>query len=224
MGEDMPCFEFNEVSFTWPGGRTILHRQSFTLPEGGFTLVRGPSGAGKSTLLRLMNRLEESGDGEILYRGKKLRNLEPTALRQQVAYLQQTPVIPDRSVREILLLPFAFRINSGKTSPSDDALYKMLGAVQMDDIGLDESGIALSGGQRQRLSLLRTLVAGPRVLLLDEPTASLDSESRRCVEDMTEAACRQGTTVVMITHDGFTPKTLPAVEITLADGRVSVCR
>ncbi|MCG8618381.1 MAG: ATP-binding cassette domain-containing protein [Desulfobacterales bacterium] len=224
MSAGISCFDFNEVSFAWPGGKTILDRQSFSLAAGVLTLVRGPSGAGKSTLLRLMNRLEEAGSGTIRYRGKMISDWAPPALRQQVAYLQQTPVIPDRSVREILLMPFDFDINSEKTPPSKDALHEMLAQVRMEDISLDDPAAALSGGQRQRLSLLRTLVTAPEVLLLDEPTASLDSESKRCVEEVTEGACRQGTAVVMITHDGYTPENLPVAELTLAEGRVSICR
>ena len=94
----------------------------------------------------------------------------------------------------------------------------------MGKIGLTESGASLSGGQRQRLGLLRTLVTKPAVLLLDEPTASLDKVSKQCVEQMVEASCRNGTTVVMITHDRYTPSGVPATELTIAEGRVSLCR
>lgn len=223
MTHQIPCFEFEAVSFAWPGGRNILDRQSFCLPSGGFALVRGSSGAGKSTLLRLMNRLEEADAGVIRYRGSSLTDHEPPRLRQEVAYLQQTPVIPDRTVREILLHPFEFRVNREIPQPADAALRDMLDRVCMETVGLDEPGAALSGGQRQRLGLLRTLVTGPRVLLLDEPTASLDDESKTGVRQMAETVCREGTTVVMITHDGFVPAKLPVLEITISGGEVTVC-
>ena len=100
MNHQIPCFEFHDVSFTWHGERVILEHQSFTLPQGAFVLIRGPSGAGKSTLLRLMNRLEEAETGEISYLGQSLTNWNPSELRQQVAYLQQIPVIPDQSVKD----------------------------------------------------------------------------------------------------------------------------
>ncbi|MCW8801679.1 MAG: energy-coupling factor ABC transporter ATP-binding protein [Desulfobacter sp.] len=224
MNHQIPCFEFHDVSFTWHGERVILEHQSFTLPQGAFVLIRGPSGAGKSTLLRLMNRLEEAETGEISYLGQSLTDWNPSELRQQVAYLQQIPVIPDQSVRDILLQPFYFRVNRDKAKPSDQALQQLLGKVKMNDIRLDDSGAALSGGQRQRLSLLRILLPGPSVLLLDEPTSSLDSESRRCVHELVADFNRQGTTIVMITHDGFLPKNVPVMEITIDQGRVSVCR
>lgn len=223
MNHQMPCFEFHDVSFAWHRERVILKHQSFTLPQGVFALIHGPSGAGKSTLLRLMNRLEEAETGKISYLGQSLTDWNPSELRQQVAYFQQTPVIPDRSVRDILLQPFFFRVNKEKTKPSDQALRQLLGKVQMKDIGLDDSGAVLSGGQRQRLSLLRTLLPGPRVLLLDEPTSSLDSESKRCLLELVEDLNRQGTTIVMITHDTFLPKNVPVMEITIDQGRVFVC-
>ena len=100
----------------------------------------------------------------------------------------------------------------------------LLGKVQMKDIGLDDSGAALSGGERQRLSLLRILLTGPSVLLLDEPTSSLDSESKRRVHELVEDLNRHGTTIVMITHDKFLPKNIPVMEITIDQGRVFVCR
>nr|WP_320014317.1 ATP-binding cassette domain-containing protein [uncultured Desulfobacter sp.] len=119
MNHQIPCFEFHDVSFAWHGERVILERQTFTLPQSAFALIRGPSGAGKSTLLRLMNRLEEVETGEISYLGQSLTDWNPSELRQQVAYLQQIPVIPDQSVRDILIQPFFFRVNRGKSKPSD---------------------------------------------------------------------------------------------------------
>ena len=223
MIHQIPCFEFHDVSFAWHGERVILERQSFTLPQGAFVLIHGPSGAGKSTLLRLMNRLEETDTGKISYLGQNLTEWNPSELRQQVAYLQQTPVIPDQSVRDILLQPFFFRVNKEKAKPSDQALKQLLGKVKMKDIGLDDSGAVLSGGQRQRLSLVRILLTSPRVLLLDEPASSLDSESRRCIHELVEDLNRQGTTIVMITHDIFLPKNVPVMKITIDQGKVFVC-
>ena len=223
MNHQIPCFEFHDVSFTWHGERVILEHQSFTLPQGAFALISGPSGAGKSSLLRLMNHLEEVETGKISYLGQGLTDWNPSELRQQVAYIQQTPVIPDLSVRDIFLQPFSFRVNREKAKPSDRTLQQLLGKVQMKDIGLDDSGAVLSGGQRQRLSLLRTVLTGPKVLLLDEPTSSLDSGIRHCVHGLLEDLNRQGTTIVMITHDMFLPKNVSVVKITIDQGRVFVC-
>lgn len=217
------CFEFDQVSFFWPGGRTILDRQDMALPEGVFAVVRGPSGSGKTTLLRLLNRLEEPISGEIRYLGRRLADWDPPQLRQQVTYLQQTPFIPDLAVRDILLYPFQLGVNRGKIPPGDEMLGAMMARVHLEEVGLDESGAQLSGGQRQRLGLLRAMIAEPRVLLLDEPTASLDRETRIVVEKMAMDLCRQGVTIVMITHDGFVPEQVPVAEVTIQHGQVTVC-
>ncbi len=223
MKKDALCFEFDKVSFSWPGGRTVLDRQDMALPEGVFAQVRGPSGSGKSTLLRLMNRLEQPISGEIRYMGQCLTEWDPPGLRQQVTYLQQTPFVPDRPVRDILAYPFHLGVNKGKILPSDQSLRSLLDRVQLGALGLDESGAALSGGQRQRLGLLRAVIANPRVLLLDEPTASLDKESRTVVEEMAVDLCRQGITIVMVTHDDFVPQQVPVAEVTMQQGRMTEC-
>lgn len=216
------AFVFENVSFTWPGGRKVLKNQDFSIPVGAFAVVRGPSGAGKSTLLRLMNRLEEPQSGVIYYRRRPLSNYDPPRLRQQVAYLQQVPVVSDITVRETLLTPFTFGVNKGLASPSDKKLSMRLDELLLGGVGLDERAAALSVGQRQRLCLARALITGPDTLLLDEPTASLDSESTTVVVQMAEELCKNGATIVMVTHDGFSPRDVPMVEISIQNGKVAL--
>ncbi|PIE66870.1 MAG: hypothetical protein CSA23_06935 [Deltaproteobacteria bacterium] len=222
LGDGMNCFEFEHVSFAWPGGRTVLADQSFTIAQGRFVVVRGPSGSGKSTLLRMMNRLEEPRSGTIRYRDLDLADYDPPRLRQRVRYFQQMPVVDDVTVRETMLMPFKYAVNKELTPPSDDALTARLGDVHLEMVDLEERAGALSVGQRQRLSLVRALMTGPEVLLLDEPTASLDSESQAIVERMAERLCDDGTTIIMVTHGGFSPRRVPMVEIHLDDGKVTI--
>jgi putative ABC transport system ATP-binding protein len=217
------CFTFERVSFGWPEGRTILRQASFALPEGVFALVHGPSGAGKSTLLRLMNRLEEPQAGTIYYRGRALADCDPSWLRRQVAYLQQTPVVLNVTVRETLLMPFTYTVNKRLALLSDDDLAARLDEVLLGTVGLDERAATLSVGQRQRLCLVRALVAGPDVLLLDEPTASLDRQSQAVVEKMAQQLCAGGVTVVMVTHGEFAPRGVPIARIRIHDAKVDVC-
>lgn len=224
VNENRTCFEFRNVSFAWPGGRMVLNNQTFTLDAGSFSVVRGPSGAGKSTLLRLMNRLEEIQSGVIYYNGRALGEYDPSRLRQKIAYLQQMSVVPDVTVRETLLMPFRFGISKELTPPGDDELVARLDQVLLGVVGLNENAAALSIGQRQRICLLRALMTGPEVLLLDEPTASLDSKSQGVVEEMAEHLCDGGATVVMVTHDRFSPKGVPMTEIRIQDGKVNICR
>ena len=218
----MNCFEFDDVSFTWPGGRTVLNHQTFFIPDKRFVVLRGPSGAGKSTLLRLMNRLEEPQSGIIRYRGRALADYDPSMLRQRVGYFQQIPVVSDITIRDTLLMPFGFKINKGLVPPADNELAILLEEVHLGMLKLDEGAGALSVGQRQRLSLVRALMTGPEVLLLDEPTASLDSRTQEVVERKAEQLCIEGTTVIMVTHDDFLPRNVPMVEIRLQDGKVEL--
>lgn len=216
------CFVFENVSFAWPGGRTVLKSQSFAVPTGVFGVVHGASGAGKSTLLRLMNRLEEPQSGVIYYRGRALADFDPPRLRKQVAYLQQMPVVPDVTVREALLMPFAYGVNKGLPPPGNDELAARLDRLLLGPVGLSERAAALSVGQRQRLCLARALMTKPDVLLLDEPTASLDGESQAVVEQVAEQLCAEGVTVVMVTHAGFSPTGVPAAQINLQNGKVDI--
>ncbi|MDM8516330.1 ABC transporter ATP-binding protein [Desulfobacterales bacterium HSG16] len=219
------CFEFKDVSFSWPnGGRTVLNRETFTIPAGIFAMVRGPSGSGKSTLLRMLARLEEPQKGVISYRNHAIADYDPPKLRQQVAYLSQIPVVPDVTVREALLMPFSYGVNKNLDAPSDDDLAIRLDEVLLGEIRLNERAAALSGGQKQRLCLLRALMIWPDVLLLDEPTASLDRESQAVVEQMAEQLCIDGVTVVMVTHNGFSPRDVPMTEILIQEGRVKICQ
>lgn len=218
------CFEFQKTSFSWANGRTILKKQSFCIPVGHFTVLRGPSGSGKSTILRMLNRLEEPQSGEILYRGTPLRQYDPPQLRRKVGYLQQTPVVPDLTVRETLLMPFKFNVNKELVVPSDDDLVSRLESLLLHEIDLNDRAAALSGGQRQRLCLARLLMSNELdVLLLDEPTAALDKESKASVEQLSDRLCAQGMTVVMVTHHDFSPLVAPKVEIKVQDGEVRVC-
>jgi len=219
----MNCFEFKNISFAWPGGRTVLEDQTFAIPDESFVVVRGPSGSGKSTLLRMMNRLDEPQSGVIRYRGRTLTEYDPPRLRQQVGYFQQMPVVADVAVRETLLMPFKYTVNKGLTPPSDDDLATRLAEVHLGMLKLDERAGALSVGQRQRLSFARALMTGPDVLLLDEPRASLDSKSQEVVERIAEQLCADGTTVIMVTHDRFSTKDVPMVEIHIQDGKVDIC-
>lgn len=216
-------FAFENVTFAYPGGRRVLDDACFEIPEKAFALVRGPSGTGKSTLLRLMNRLEEPQSGTIYYRGRPLVDFDPPLLRQKVAYLHQVPVIQDITVRETLLMPFAYLANKMLTPPSDGELASRLDELLLDTIDLNAPAAALSVGQRQRLCLARATMTGPDVLLLDEPTASLDRESETIVEQITETLCAAGTTIVMVTHNAFTPTSVPIVTIRVQKGKVRRC-
>ena len=211
----------SRLSFAYSPTSQILADLSFDFDKGEFYLVRGVSGAGKSTLLRLINRLVEPTDGEILYLGKPLAEYQAPLLRKKILYIQQTPAVITGNVRENLLLPFVFRANQDQHRPDDTALLAMLESFHLQGVSLDQPVGNLSVGQLQRICLIRGLLLNPEVILLDEPTSALDDSSASVVETKTETYCRKHqATIIMVSHRPFSPQYGKARVITLAQGGI----
>jgi putative ABC transport system ATP-binding protein len=218
----MPHLALERVGFAHPGGKTVLHDADFAAEAGSFSVLRGPSGAGKSTLLRLLCRLEEPQEGRVLLAGEDIRALAPATLRRRVAYLQQTPTVVAGSVRENLLLPYAFRANAGLPRPDDARLAELLGRLGAADIPLSQEAGTLSVGQRQRLCLVRAMLSGPEALLLDEPTSALDPDSAAAVLGAAEDLCLDaGVTVLLVSHTDFTPRRVRPRNLRLEGGNLT---
>jgi putative ABC transport system ATP-binding protein len=197
-----PLLAFERVCFCYPeAAAAVLSDLSFAVAGGGFMGIFGPSGTGKSSLLRLACYLEIPQSGTIRFDGRPVQQYAPEQLRRQVALVPQVPVMVPGSVRENLLLPFAFKANSHLEPPEDPALVAALAECQLDHLSLGQEASKLSVGQRQRLTILRAMLLEPKVLLLDEPTSALDSENAQRVLDMlTRLNQQQGVTVLMVTH------------------------
>ncbi len=215
--------ECSNINFSFAPDKPLFSSLNLRLPHGVFALVKGPSGTGKSTFLRLCNRLEEPQQGDILFDGASVRSMEPSLLRRQMAYVQQTPVVLDASIRDNLLLPFGFRQNKDLTPPTDAELQDALQRF-VPDVSVRDNALTLSGGQRQRLCLLRALLLKPRLLLLDEPTSALDPENRAMVEEVVENLNReQGISVLFISHQDYVPRKVRRLfTIRIESGRAEV--
>lgn len=193
--------QFQNISFTYPGGKTILDHVSLKLEPGRFYHLKGPSGSGKSSFLRLLIRLEEPNRGHIAFKGKSLVEFYPPHLRRAILYLPQTPVATDSTVKAFLMQPFAFKANQDLTAPDDQGLKNRLMEFQLADIRLSDHVQTLSVGQLQRLCFIRGLLLSPEVLLLDEPTSALDPESADILENHVETLCNSSrVTVIMVSH------------------------
>jgi len=143
-----------------------------TIESGSLVLVTGPSGAGKTTLLRTIAGLRDPAAGRVLVDGVDVARLSPDQWRRQVGWLPQDPALPGRDVRDVVCL--------GDVSISDSTIRANLDQLELDldlDRPLGEGSAELSAGERRRLALVRCLVRGPQLLLLDEPTAHLDPYS-----------------------------------------------
>jgi putative ABC transport system ATP-binding protein len=191
---------------------TVLSDVSFSLDTQEVLLLTGPSGSGKSTLLRLLARLLAPQTGSIMLNGRVWTDIPPQVYRRRVAYLQQQPVMLPGTVRTNLLLSFRF---GDRQSPDDEQLISLLSEASLESILLDQDAGTLSVGQQQRIALLRLLLMRPAVLLLDEPTASLDREAAQKLVDMVAGERARSTFAVLLVshHTDDTERLSPRVAV-----------
>lgn len=193
-------------------GMCILDDVTTDVPHGGVTVLKGPSGAGKSTLLRLCNRLEVPTSGTVRFKGDDVADLDPLLLRRRVGMVFQRPTLFAGTVRDNLRVAHP----EGTDSEFDDAL----GRAGLAPSFIDRDGGELSGGEAQRACLARTLVTSPEVLLMDEPTSSLDLDNTLLLERHTCSLTDEGVTVVWVTHDLIQADRIADHAISLAEGRI----
>lgn len=176
---------------------------SLAIPRGALVVLRGPSGSGKTTLLGVMGAMVAPSAGKVVVLGKDvthLRDHHRTALRRErIGFVFQELALIDRmTIRENVLLPL---VPLGGARPTDvERAEKLLERFGLGD-RLDSTPARLSGGERQRAAIARALIMGPPILLLDEPTAHLDTENALIVVSLLAELAAEGTTVVAATHD-----------------------
>jgi ABC-type multidrug transport system fused ATPase/permease subunit len=176
-----PMLAFDNVSFSY-GKRPALEQVTFALPPGSRTAIVGPSGAGKSTILALICRFHEPQSGIISYLGHPMTELTRAESRQLISLVEQDAPVMHGTLRENLSLGHQHTgteihdaLRRANLHPLIDRLPEGL------DTPVGEHGAMLSGGERQRLAIARALLAEPALLLLDEPTASLDTENEAAI-------------------------------------------
>ena len=191
--------EFRDVTFAYRGNETVLSRMSFAAEPGKMTALVGPSGGGKSTVLALLLRLYEIKFGAIVIDGQIISDVSRRSLRQQTAYVGQDVYLFRATIRENIAFgrigaTEAEIIDAAKAACAHDFIMNFpLGY----DTPVGEHGTQLSGGQRQRIAIARALVKNAPIILLDEATAALDSESEKQVQEAIEHLCQNRTTIVI---------------------------
>jgi ABC-type multidrug transport system fused ATPase/permease subunit len=196
---------FERVSFGYEPGRPVLDHFDLDITAGETVCLLGPSGIGKSTTLHLLLRLYDVDAGRILIDGIDLRDCDQASLRDRFAFVPQDPWLLDAMVAENIAFgnqnaTRAGVVAAGRTALVDEFADRLPFGY---DTPLGEGGVRLSGGQRRRVALARAAVSPAPMVLLDEPTASLDPVSAatviRAIQAMTTGPSRR--TVLMVTHD-----------------------
>jgi phosphate transport system ATP-binding protein len=194
------------------GANRAVRNVSIDFPDGQVTAIIGPSGCGKSTLLRCLNRMHEtvplaSVQGEVLLDGRNLyaRGVNPIEVRRHIGMVFQRPTpFPTMSIRDNVAAGLRALSNNRPSRGREDEIVeeslKWAGLWEEVCDRLRDSATALSGGQQQRLCIARALATRPSVILLDEPTASLDPLSTQKVEELVHQL-RGHVTVVIVTHN-----------------------
>ncbi len=193
--------EFADVHFAYRAGLPVLRGMSFLAERGKLTALVGPSGGGKSTVLNLILRFYDADSGRILIDDQEIAGVSRHSLRQKVALVSQIVHLFRGTIRENIAL--------GKLDASDAEIVAAANAAQAHefivgfpagyDTPVGEHGMQLSGGQRQRIAIARALVKNAPIILLDEATAALDSESEHLVQEAITELCK-GRTTIAIAH------------------------
>ena len=204
---DLPAVALDAVVLA-RGGKPLLDGVTLDLAVRGVTAVMGPNGAGKSLLLRTVMGLIVPDSGSV--------RLHPS-VAGSMALVFQRPVLLRRSVRANLDHALrVYRVPRTERPPRLAELLRMGGLAGL----ADRPARTLSGGEQQRLAMVRALAARPRLLLLDEPTASLDPQSTLAIEWLIRAAEEAGATIVLVTHDHGQAQRLANEVVFLHHGRV----
>ena len=194
---------FNNVSFAYPSryDMEVITDLGFNIKENQMVALVGPSGAGKSTITSLLMRLHDPQKGEIWFNGKKGKDIPLSVLRRQIALVPQDIFLFGGSIRENISYgkPGATEEEIREAARKANALEFVERFPEKMDTIVGERGTQLSGGQRQRVAIARAVLKDPRVLILDEATSSLDSESEALVQDALEKLMK-GRTSIVIAH------------------------
>ncbi|MBV4419858.1 ATP-binding cassette domain-containing protein [Clostridium tyrobutyricum] len=211
----MSLLEFKNVSYI-SNNKSILKDISVGIDCGDFISVVGPSGSGKSTLFRLCCQLISPSNGNIFYKEIPYTEFDPIELRRQVAYCFQIPSLFESTVMDNLKFPFSIR----NKRVDSTIIKKLLEDFKMDSEYLPRSINNLSGGESQRISLIRTLIFPPKILLLDEVTSALDEKNTFIVENIIKSLNEEGITILWITHNSEQSKRYANKILSIENGKL----
>jgi ATP-binding cassette subfamily B protein len=213
--------EFRDLSFAYPGGPTVLHNINLSIPAGSSLAIVGPTGSGKSTLVSLIPRLQDADPGMILVDGEPIRTFPLAELRANIGFVPQETFLFSDTIRH--------NISFGTPQATDDEIEDAAATAHIRteilefprgfDTMVGERGVTLSGGQKQRTAIARAIIRDPRVLILDDALASVDTYTEeRILQGL--AQVMQGRTTIFISHRISTARNADQIAV-LVDGRIA---
>lgn len=213
--------EFCNLSFGFPTGPEVLHDLSLSVPAGGSLAITGPTGSGKSTLVSLLARLQEAPAGTVLIDGRPIREYPLAVLRGAIGFVPQETFLFSTTLRENVALGVA----SAHDAEIEDAARTAHIANEILEFPkgfatvVGERGMTLSGGQKQRTAIARALLRKPRILILDDALASVDTQTEDQILTGLRAAM-QGRTTILIAHRVSTARAADRIAV-LVEGRIA---
>ncbi|MDK4211025.1 betaine/proline/choline family ABC transporter ATP-binding protein [Enterococcus mundtii] len=193
--------EFQNVSKIYKGGKVAVENVNISFEKGEFICFIGTSGSGKTTTMRMLNRMTDPTEGQILIDGKSIQEINPVELRRQIGYvIQSIGLMPHMTIREnITLVQKLLKVSQEERNKTAE---KMIDLVELPREMLDRYPHELSGGQQQRIGVVRALAANQDIILMDEPFGALDPITRDSLQDLVkDLQERLGKTIVFVTHD-----------------------
>jgi putative ABC transport system ATP-binding protein len=185
-------FKLEKIKF-----KDILDIEEISLEENMVTAILGSSGGGKTTFLKLLNNMITADQGKVIYRGKDIETYDPVSLRREVVMMPQDPQIFKGTIKDNFIKTEEINDNKNSKSLNYNELLRKVSLTQ----NLDDTADNLSGGEKQRLALARVMLLEPKVLLLDEPSSSLDKKTEeKIIEMVVDYVRKNDRTLIMVTH------------------------
>lgn len=193
--------EFNHISKVFNDGTKAIDDMTMKIDEGKLIVFIGTSGSGKTTSMRMINRMIEPSEGEILINGENIKSQNPVQLRRKIGYvIQRTGLMPHMTIYEnIVTVPRLLKWDEEK---NQELAKRLIKRVDLSEDLLERYPEELSGGQQQRIGVIRALAADPKIILMDEPFGALDPITRDSLQDLVmDLQKESGKTVIFVTHD-----------------------
>ena len=193
--------EVKNISYHYHGGGEVLKDVNFTLEQGQFLAILGNNGVGKSTLLKCLNKILKADSGELLLDGENILQMSNHQVSRRIAFVSQTVPNTQMTVHDVVMLGRRPYMKWGFTEKDHQIVHSAMERLNLESLRgrfLNQ----LSGGERQKVMLARALAQQPKLLLLDEPTSSLDIHNQYQVLEIVRELCHHdGLTAVVVIHD-----------------------